>query len=145
MSLTDHPWNLSSFSIHRLYNGNTVGQQFGPKCCRGDKIGCGISLDSDDGQLTVFFTKNGKEVGAPLSSYYWKTWFMQPVEIDLFKIPSCSSLNSTVSEYVIRLAVWKSQRLQIVSTLLWECILWGKKCYWTWTPNGGWRRMMDRW
>lgn len=48
----------------KLYNGNTVGQQFGPKCCRGDRIGCGLSFDSDVGQLTVFFTKNGKEIGS---------------------------------------------------------------------------------
>lgn len=57
-----------SLLFYRLYNGNTVGQQFGPKCCRGDKIGCGISPDSDDGQVTVFFTKNGKEVRALCSS-----------------------------------------------------------------------------
>lgn len=61
--------NFSHLYFCRLYNGNTVGQQFGPKCCRGDRIGCGISLDADDGQLTVFFTKNGKEVSAPLLSY----------------------------------------------------------------------------
>ncbi|XP_061688829.1 SPRY domain-containing protein 3 [Syngnathoides biaculeatus] len=61
-------WLPNSVAFHaddgKLYNGNTVGQQFGPKCCRGDRIGCGISLDSEDGQLTVFFTKNGKEVGS---------------------------------------------------------------------------------
>ncbi|XP_053725155.1 SPRY domain-containing protein 3 isoform X1 [Synchiropus splendidus] len=61
-------WLPNSVAFHaddgKLYNGNTVGQQFGPKCCRGDRIGCGISLDSDDGQLVVFFTKNGKEVGS---------------------------------------------------------------------------------
>ncbi|MEQ2202260.1 hypothetical protein XENOCAPTIV_030299 [Xenoophorus captivus] len=54
--------NLSYTLPCRLYNGSTVGQQFGAKCCRGDKIGCGISFDSDDGQITVFFTKNGEEV-----------------------------------------------------------------------------------
>lgn len=69
--INDQPLNLSYLSFHRLYNGNTVGQQFGPKCCRGDRIGCGISLDSDDGQLTVFFTKNGKEVSAPLPPYFF--------------------------------------------------------------------------
>ncbi|TNN81313.1 SPRY domain-containing protein 3 [Liparis tanakae] len=61
-------WLPHSVAFHaddgKLYNGNTVGQQLGPKCCRGDRIGCGVSLDSDDGQLTVFFTKNGKEVGS---------------------------------------------------------------------------------
>ncbi|CAG11749.1 unnamed protein product, partial [Tetraodon nigroviridis] len=61
-------WLQHSVAFHaddgKLYNGNTVGQQFGPKCCRGDKIGCGITPDSEDGQVTVFFTKNGKEVGS---------------------------------------------------------------------------------
>ncbi|XP_077459887.1 SPRY domain-containing protein 3 [Stigmatopora argus] len=61
-------WLPNSVAFHaddgKLYYGNTVGLQFGPKCCRGDHIGCGISLDSDDGQLIVFFTKNGKEVGS---------------------------------------------------------------------------------
>lgn len=61
-------WLPNSVAFHaddgKLYNGNGVGQQFGPKCNRGDRIGCGISLDSEDGLLTVFFTKNGKEVGS---------------------------------------------------------------------------------
>lgn len=61
-------WLPQSVAFHaddgKLYNGSTVGQQFGPKCCRGDKIGCGISFDSEDGQINVFFTKNGKEVGS---------------------------------------------------------------------------------
>lgn len=49
--------------VCRLYNGNPVGQQFGPKCNRGDRIGCGIYADTlDAGLTTVFFTKNGKEV-----------------------------------------------------------------------------------
>ncbi|XP_015226162.1 PREDICTED: SPRY domain-containing protein 3-like [Cyprinodon variegatus] len=60
-------WLPHSVAFHaddgKLYNGSTVGQQFGAKCCRGDRIGCGISFDSDDGQITVFFTKNGEEIG----------------------------------------------------------------------------------
>ncbi|XP_067382124.1 SPRY domain-containing protein 3 isoform X5 [Channa argus] len=49
----------------RLYNGNPVGQQFGPKCARGDRIGCGIHSENiEAGFTTVFFTKNGKEVGS---------------------------------------------------------------------------------
>uniref|UniRef100_A0A3P9PJG5 SPRY domain containing 3 n=1 Tax=Poecilia reticulata TaxID=8081 RepID=A0A3P9PJG5_POERE len=64
-------WLPNSVAFHaddgKLYNGSTVGQQFGAKCCRGDKIGCGISFDSDDGQITVFFTKNGEEVSIPAS------------------------------------------------------------------------------
>nr|XP_015815167.2 SPRY domain-containing protein 3 [Nothobranchius furzeri]XP_015815168.2 SPRY domain-containing protein 3 [Nothobranchius furzeri] len=61
-------WLPNSVAFHaddgKLYNGSTVGQLFGAKCSRGDKIGCGISLDSDDGQISVFFTKNGDEIGS---------------------------------------------------------------------------------
>ncbi|KAG7471930.1 hypothetical protein MATL_G00103100 [Megalops atlanticus] len=62
-------WLPHSIAYHaddgKLYNGNTVGQQFGPKCNRGDRIGCGILLEKfEDGLTTVFFTKNGKEVGS---------------------------------------------------------------------------------
>lgn len=61
-------WLPQSVAFHaddgNLYNGKTVGQQFGPKCCTGDIIGCGISLNPDDGHLTVFFTRNGREVGS---------------------------------------------------------------------------------
>ncbi|TRY96109.1 hypothetical protein DNTS_015578, partial [Danionella cerebrum] len=32
--------------LPQLYNGNSVGQQFGTKCNRGDRIGCGIYADS---------------------------------------------------------------------------------------------------
>ncbi|KAF7696208.1 SPRY domain-containing protein 3 [Silurus meridionalis] len=61
-------WLPHSIAYHaddgKLYNGNPVGQQFGPKCNRGDRIGCGIYADTlDAGLTTVFFTKNGKEVG----------------------------------------------------------------------------------
>ncbi|KAJ8016999.1 hypothetical protein DPEC_G00013210 [Dallia pectoralis] len=59
-------WLPHSIAYHaddgKLYNGNTMGQQFGPKCNRGDRIGCGISCDA--GLTSVFFTKNGKEVGS---------------------------------------------------------------------------------
>ena len=52
------------FILPRLYNGNPVGQQFGPKCARGDRIGCGIHSENiEAGFTSVFFTKNGKEVG----------------------------------------------------------------------------------
>ncbi|KAK1803261.1 hypothetical protein P4O66_004045 [Electrophorus voltai] len=62
-------WLPHSIAYHaddgKLYNGNTVGQQFGPKCNRGDRIGCGIYADAfDAGLTTVFFTKNSKEVGS---------------------------------------------------------------------------------
>ncbi|XP_035653044.1 SPRY domain-containing protein 3-like isoform X2 [Oncorhynchus keta] len=60
-------WLPHSVAYHaddgKLYNGNTIGQQLGPKCNCGDRIGCGIYLEAfEDGQTTVF-TKNGKEVG----------------------------------------------------------------------------------
>ncbi|XP_056130087.1 SPRY domain-containing protein 3 [Lampris incognitus] len=62
-------WLPHSVGYHadngKLYNGNPVGQQFGPKCGCGDRIGCGIHPDnSEAGFATVFFTKNGKELGS---------------------------------------------------------------------------------
>ncbi|KAG7519906.1 SPRY domain-containing protein 3-like [Solea senegalensis] len=62
-------WLPYSVAYHadngKLYNGNPVGQQFGPKCARGDRIGCGMhSENTEAGFTTVFFTKNGKEVGS---------------------------------------------------------------------------------
>uniref|UniRef100_A0A3Q3EAU8 SPRY domain containing 3 n=1 Tax=Labrus bergylta TaxID=56723 RepID=A0A3Q3EAU8_9LABR len=67
-------WLPYSVAYHadngKLYNGNPVGQQFGPKCARGDRIGCGIHSENiEAGLTTVFFTKNGKEVGvSPVSA-----------------------------------------------------------------------------
>ncbi|XP_068181665.1 SPRY domain-containing protein 3 isoform X2 [Antennarius striatus] len=62
-------WLPHSVAYHadngKLYSGNPVGQQFGPKCARGDRIGCGIQIENiEAGLTTVFFTKNGKEVGS---------------------------------------------------------------------------------
>uniref|UniRef100_A0A3P8VGS0 SPRY domain containing 3 n=1 Tax=Cynoglossus semilaevis TaxID=244447 RepID=A0A3P8VGS0_CYNSE len=62
-------WLPYSVAYHadngKLYNGNPVGQQFGPKCARGDRVGCGIlSENTEAGSTTVFFTKNGQEVGS---------------------------------------------------------------------------------
>ncbi|XP_024148219.1 SPRY domain-containing protein 3 [Oryzias melastigma] len=62
-------WLPHSVAYHadngKLYNGNPVGQQFGPKCARGDRIGCGILSENIKAGLSkVFFTKNGKEVGS---------------------------------------------------------------------------------
>uniref|UniRef100_A0A1A8KZI7 SPRY domain containing 3 n=1 Tax=Nothobranchius pienaari TaxID=704102 RepID=A0A1A8KZI7_9TELE len=61
-------WLPHSVAYHadngKLYNGNPVGKQFGPKCARGDRIGCGIHSENFEAGVTnVFFTKNGKEVG----------------------------------------------------------------------------------
>ncbi|XP_072350187.1 SPRY domain-containing protein 3 isoform X2 [Scyliorhinus torazame] len=62
-------WLPHSVAYHaddgKLFNGNGVGQQFGPKCLAGDRIGCGVHPESfDRGMATVFFTRNGKEVGS---------------------------------------------------------------------------------
>ncbi|XP_047440872.1 SPRY domain-containing protein 3 [Mugil cephalus] len=62
-------WLPYSVAYHadngKLYNGKPTGQQFGPKCARGDRIGCGIHSENiEAGLTTVFFTKNGKEVGS---------------------------------------------------------------------------------
>ncbi|CAL8366878.1 unnamed protein product [Lota lota] len=60
------PYSVAYHAVNgKLYNGNPLGQQFGPKCVRGDRIGCGIhSENTEAGITTVFFTKNGKEVGS---------------------------------------------------------------------------------
>ncbi|XP_062894055.1 SPRY domain-containing protein 3 isoform X2 [Mobula hypostoma] len=62
-------WLPHSVAYHaddgKLFNGNGMGQQFGPKCFTGDRIGCGVQAESfDRGMATVFFTRNGKEVGS---------------------------------------------------------------------------------
>ncbi|XP_035239385.1 SPRY domain-containing protein 3-like [Anguilla anguilla] len=64
-------WLPHSIAYHaddgRLYNGDGRGQQFGPKCKRGDRIGCGVYLErAEAGLVTVFFTRNGNEVGSVL-------------------------------------------------------------------------------
>lgn len=57
------PAMTSVVCLLRLYNGDRVGQRFGPKCSRGDRIGCGIRSENvEAGITTVFFTKNSKEV-----------------------------------------------------------------------------------
>ncbi|CAN9515249.1 unnamed protein product [Ophioblennius macclurei] len=64
-------WLPHSVAYHadngKLYNGNPVGQQFGPKCGRGDRMGCGIvcrNAEAELGVATVFFTRNSREVGS---------------------------------------------------------------------------------
>uniref|UniRef100_A0AAX7U136 B30.2/SPRY domain-containing protein n=1 Tax=Astatotilapia calliptera TaxID=8154 RepID=A0AAX7U136_ASTCA len=62
-------WLPYSVAYHadngKLYNGTGIGKQFGPKCARGDRMGCGIHSENiEAGITTVFFTKNGKEVGS---------------------------------------------------------------------------------
>ncbi|XP_030208388.1 SPRY domain-containing protein 3 isoform X2 [Gadus morhua] len=60
------PYSVAYHAVNgKLYNGNPLGQQFGPQCVRGDRIGCGIHSENPAaGITTVFFTKNGREVGS---------------------------------------------------------------------------------
>ena len=62
----------------KLYHEREFGREFGPKCTKGDRMGCGLQF-SGDGDLScvnVFFTKNGCIVGSiermqhPLHGFY---------------------------------------------------------------------------
>uniref|UniRef100_A0A2P2I4T9 SPRY domain-containing protein 3-like n=1 Tax=Hirondellea gigas TaxID=1518452 RepID=A0A2P2I4T9_9CRUS len=73
-------WDKDSLGYHgddgMLYRGNAVGYRFGPRCGRGDRMGCGVRpvLPNDKQALMspslkqqthyVFFTRNGKEIGS---------------------------------------------------------------------------------
>lgn len=47
-----------------LYNQKGSGPKFGPTCTEGDRMGCGIVFQSEsEGDVDVFFTKNGQQVG----------------------------------------------------------------------------------
>lgn len=52
-------WEPESWAYHtddgRLYDGNSQGKDYGPKCVPGDWIGAGINFNNS----TAFFTKNG--------------------------------------------------------------------------------------
>lgn len=75
--LASYKRKFSLLFVFRLYNGNPVGQQFGPKCARGDRIGCGIhSENTEAGFTTVFFTKNGKEVNIQMFSSFLLSFFV---------------------------------------------------------------------
>ena len=62
-------WNRNSVGYHaddgKLYHENGMGVAFGPRCTKGDRMGCGVDFSNDDGSgyLNVFFTKNDKHVG----------------------------------------------------------------------------------
>ena len=64
-------WNSNAIGYHaddgRLFHQNGFGKAFGPHCTSGDRMGCGIDFDVDGGlnYVNVFFTKNGKQIGAP--------------------------------------------------------------------------------
>ena len=62
-------WNRNSCGYHaddgKLYQESGMGRPFGPTCTDGDRMGCGVeySTDSGPGYVSVFFMKNGKQVG----------------------------------------------------------------------------------
>ncbi|KAL8603792.1 hypothetical protein ACOMHN_058527 [Nucella lapillus] len=61
-------WRVNSVGYHaddgRLYKGAGHGMPFGPKCRKGDRMGCGIRFeDRQDQYAIVFFTRNGSEIG----------------------------------------------------------------------------------
>ena len=75
-------WERGGIGYHaddgKLYHERGFGKQFGPRCTKGDKMGCGIDFDSeeDSSYVQVFFTKNGRQVGEaqrmqrPLHGFY---------------------------------------------------------------------------
>eukprot|EP00118_Oscarella_pearsei_P026202 m.309593 g.309593 ORF g.309593 m.309593 type:complete len:448 (+) comp47041_c0_seq1:91-1434(+) len=87
-----HPgWNPGSVAYHaddgQLFQGEGMGQRFGPGCHQGDRMGCGVKFledddDDEDGsgseaagligeddatregrRVEVYFTRNGKKIG----------------------------------------------------------------------------------
>lgn len=63
-----------TFNRVRLFRGNALGYRFGPRCGRGNRMGCGVRpvpLQDRENMLLpaltqqtryVYFTRNGKEV-----------------------------------------------------------------------------------
>ena len=49
----------------RVFYQSGQGSDFGPTCTVGDRMGCGVDFRSQDssGEVNVFFTKNGQQVG----------------------------------------------------------------------------------
>ena len=62
-------WNRNGIGYHaddgKMFYQNGHGQAFGPTCTEGDRMGCGVDFDTDCGQgnVSIFFTKNGKQIG----------------------------------------------------------------------------------
>ena len=75
-------WNRNGIGYHaddgRLFFQDGFGRGFAETCMEGDRMGCGIDYDDDteDGYRSVFFTKNGRQVGEkvkmrrPLFGFY---------------------------------------------------------------------------
>ena len=62
-------WGINGIGYHaddgKLFHQNGQGKEFGPTCTVGDRMGCGVDFRS--GQVNVFFTKNGQQVGDVVS------------------------------------------------------------------------------
>lgn len=65
-------WERGSWAYHGdngcKYGGFGLGQPFGPTFSTHDVVGAGIVMDDSATVATVFFTKNGKLVGAPFDN-----------------------------------------------------------------------------
>jgi hypothetical protein len=48
----------------KIYNGNTTGEEFGPKFEKNDVIGCGLITSKKQ----IFFTFNGRYLGSPFTN-----------------------------------------------------------------------------
>jgi hypothetical protein len=75
-------WNRNGIGYHaddgRLFFQDGFGRAFAATCTEGDHMGCGIDYedDTEEGYRSVFFTKNGKQIGEkvkmrrPLFGFY---------------------------------------------------------------------------
>ena len=61
-------WEQNSCGYHaddgKHFHEDGMGTEFGPTCTDGDRMGCGVdfSTNHSSGYVSVFFTKNGKQV-----------------------------------------------------------------------------------
>lgn len=60
-------WDSNGIGYHgddgKLYISSSKGLKYGPTCCVGDCMGCGVEFESAaSGRVNVFFTINGKVV-----------------------------------------------------------------------------------
>ena len=86
-------WGKYSIGYHaddgRLFVSTKIRPVYGPDCCKGDTMGCGVDFDNQEpGYVTVWFTKNGELVGPP------ETFSCRRNE--LYPLIGLSSLNESV-------------------------------------------------
>jgi hypothetical protein len=66
-------WDRQCIGYHsddgKLFHQVGYGSSFGPNCSEGDTMGCGVDFIDleDEGVANVWFTKNGKMAGPPIS------------------------------------------------------------------------------